>query len=93
MQILGSAILDITTFGSDEWMRYEPFRPEVIKFLRAEKNLTQKALSEQAGIPLDTIKKIESGAYKPSLETLEALGRFFNLFLYAEWKKEEGPGG
>ncbi len=71
-----------------EQMRYEPFSPEVLKALRAEKGITQKELSENSGIPLITIKKIESGVYKPSIETLMALGKYFNLYLYADWKSE-----
>lgn len=85
--IAKGAMLTHTKFGSVD-MRYEPFRPDVLKALRKEKGITQKDLSEGSGIPLITIKKIESGVYKPSLETLQALGRFFNLFLYAEWEKE-----
>lgn len=85
-----NVMLTHTKYGCVD-MRYEPFRPDVLKILRSEKGITQKVLSEGAGIPLITIKKIESGVYKPSLETLQILGKFFNLYLYAEWEKEESP--
>lgn len=82
------AILDVTEFGSED-MRYEPFRPDVLKGLRAEKGIkTQRDLSEKSGIPLDTIKRIESGQFTPSHETLRQLGKFFDLYFYVEWDEE-----
>lgn len=87
MQALKNAILDETEFGN-EAMRYEPFRPDVLKALRAEKGIkTQKDLAAQSGVPLDTIKRIESGQFKPSYETMLQLGSFFGLYFYVEWEK------
>ena len=88
MQVVKSDILDVTKFGCKS-MRYEPFRPDVLKALRKEHNLTQKMLSEDAGINLNTLKKIEAGNFLPSYETLRVLGRYFNLFFYAEWENDK----
>jgi len=84
-----NAILDETLFGSED-MRYEPFRADVLKALRAEKRInSQRELSELSGVPLDTIKRIESGQFMASHETMRKLGRFFGLFFYAEWQEED----
>ncbi len=48
-----------------------------IKDLRESKGLTQTALSRELGVTANTISRWESGTYKPKLEDLEKLARFF----------------
>lgn len=44
-----------------------------IRRIRAERELSQEALSERAGVPVETISRIENGRLNPSLPTLAAL--------------------
>lgn len=50
-----------------------------LKFLRKQKKITQKQLSEQAGIPLRTIINYENGLRQPNAKSLAALGRYFEV--------------
>jgi transcriptional regulator with XRE-family HTH domain len=48
---------------------------EIIKELRIKKGLTQQQLADECGITLRTIQRIENGEVKPSLHSLNTIGR------------------
>ena len=50
-----------------------------LKVLRKQKKITQKQLSEQAGIPLRTIINYENGLRQPNAKSLAALERYFEV--------------
>lgn len=53
---------------------------EIIKFLRDEKNLTQKELGKILGVNISSIQKYESGAVSNlKMETIRKLSEYFNL--------------
>lgn len=62
---------------------------DIIKFLRNEKNLTQKDLSKILNVNISSIQKYESGAVSNlKMETIRKLSDYFNLspivFIFAE---------
>ncbi|WP_282804720.1 helix-turn-helix domain-containing protein [Clostridium tetani] len=52
-----------------------------IKNLRKAKGLTQKKLSEELGLSLQSIIKYESGEREPNFETLNKMANIFNVEL------------
>ena len=52
-----------------------------VKFLRKEKQITQKEFSIILNMSLDTIKSIETERITPSLETLIKIRNYFNVNL------------
>lgn len=73
-------------------MRIEPFSPDTLRALRKERGIdSQRELAELSGVPESTLKKLEAGMTEPGLGTLLKLGKFFGLFLYADWTKEKPP--
>lgn len=52
-----------------------------IKNLRVKRQLTQTELSEQTGITLRTIQRIENGEVKPSLHSLKVLSKALEVDL------------
>lgn len=54
-----------------------------IKNLRVKRQLTQTELSEQTGITLRTIQRIENGEVKPSLHSLKVLSKALEVDLSA----------
>lgn len=62
---------------------------DIIKFLRNQKNLTQKDLAKILGVNLSSVQKYESGAVNNlKMETIRKLSEYFNLspivFIFAE---------
>ena len=58
-----------------------------LKSRRAELSITQKDLAELSGVALVTIKKLESGKAKPTLETLTKLTDVLGMEIKLEVKK------
>ena len=52
-----------------------------IKDFRIRQGLTQQQLADEAGVTLRTIQRIENGEVKPSLHSLNSLGRVLNADL------------
>jgi transcriptional regulator with XRE-family HTH domain len=52
-----------------------------IKDFRIKQGLTQQQLADEAGVTLRTIQRIENGEVKPSLHSLNSLGRVLNADL------------
>lgn len=52
---------------------------ERLKELRKREKLTQPKLATELGMSLDSIKKMETGKMKPSIETLEKMSDYFNV--------------
>lgn len=48
----------------------------LVKSLRSEQGLTQRALAHEVGYAIDTIRKIEQGRYAPSEELIQQLVKF-----------------
>ncbi len=66
-----------------------------IKVLRAERDMTQEALADRAGVTRNTIISIEKGRYCPSLILAYRIAHVFgvgidDVFSYEEDK--DGPG-
>ncbi|MCR9016771.1 helix-turn-helix domain-containing protein [Aquiflexum gelatinilyticum] len=62
---------------------------EKIKSLRLAKGLTQQELSDQSGISLRTIQRIENGEVKPSLYSLKKLSEVLEVDLVGFFKDSE----
>ncbi|MCU6762173.1 transcriptional repressor DicA [uncultured Roseburia sp.] len=56
---------------------------DMIRKYRKEKGLTQKKLGELCGIADSNIRKYESGAQNPKLETLDKIANAFNIDVWA----------
>ena len=54
-------------------MQFAPRFGLHIRELRRERKLTQEQLAEGSGLSVDAIRRIERGAFSPSLETLRKL--------------------
>jgi len=54
-------------------MHFAPKFGSHIRQLRRERNLTQEQLAEGSGLSVDAVRRIERGAFSPSLETLRKL--------------------
>lgn len=52
-----------------------------IKVARAEKDMTQKALAEAAGISRQTMNAIEKGEYNPTIKLCRKICRILNKSL------------
>ena len=52
-----------------------------IKVARAEKDMTQKALAEAAGISRQTMNAIEKGEYNPTIKLCRRICRILNKSL------------
>ena len=60
-----------------------------LKAARAEKDMTQGALAEAAGVSRQTIISLENGKYNPSILLAHAIARLFStqiedIFLFEE---------
>lgn len=54
---------------------------EHVRKLRRERSLTQEVLAERSELSVDAIRRIERGAFSPSLNTLEKLTRGLEISL------------
>ncbi len=52
-----------------------------VRLLRKGRGQTQEQLAERAGLAADTIRRLESGSFSPSLDTLVKLGAGLRLEL------------
>ncbi len=52
-----------------------------LKTLRLKRNMTQEVLAERSGLAVDSIRRIERGAFSPSLDTLGKLSGGLELSL------------
>jgi transcriptional regulator with XRE-family HTH domain len=52
-----------------------------VRSLRRARGLTQEVLAERSGLSADTIRRLEHGAFSPSLETLRKLCLGLDLML------------
>ena len=52
-----------------------------IRSLRKARGMTQEGLADQCGVAVDTIRRLESGSFSPSLDTLTKVGAGMNLRL------------
>ncbi|HLT40565.1 MAG TPA: helix-turn-helix transcriptional regulator [Enhygromyxa sp.] len=52
-----------------------------VKSLRRARGMTQEVLAERSGLSADTIRRLEHGAFSPSLETLRKLCKGFEMEL------------
>ncbi len=52
-----------------------------IRALREARHLTQEALAERSDLSVDAIRRIERGAFSPSLNTLEGLAKGLSVSL------------
>lgn len=52
---------------------------KILKELRLERNLTQKALAHQLGVVNQTISFWETGQREPDMDMLTDISKFFNI--------------
>lgn len=50
-----------------------------VKFERLKRNLTQEKLAEFAGISVNSVSMIERGITSPTLQTVKALSKAFDI--------------
>ena len=62
-------------------MEFKKDFKNLLKKLRTEKRLTQKALADKIDIPVSMISKYEQGTNKPSFSYLSKICRFFEVEL------------
>lgn len=53
--------------------------------------ISQEALAKELRTTANTVSRWETGTYKPSIEDLEKLSRFFNVSILTFFPKEEEP--
>jgi transcriptional regulator with XRE-family HTH domain len=53
------------------------------------KGLSQEALAKELGVATNTVSRWETGTYKPSIEDLEQLARFFGVSILEFFPKED----
>lgn len=53
--------------------------------------ISQEALAKEMNTAANTISRWETGTYKPNLEDLDALSRFFNVSILEFFPKDEKP--
>ena len=77
-----------------EWDVLEPEFTIVQAIINARKNagLTQKQLSERAGIAQSDISKLETGDCNPSLKTLKRLASAMDMTLRVEFTRRPREG-
>ena len=61
-----------------------------LKQLRVERTMTQEALAEASGLAVDTIRRIERGAFSPSLETLSRLTTALDISMSTLFNRVQG---
>lgn len=61
-----------------------------LKQLRVARDMTQEALAEASGLAVDTIRRIERGAFSPSLETLSRLTTALEISLTTLFLRVQG---
>lgn len=54
------------------------------------KGISQEALARGVGVQTNTVSRWETGTYKPSIEDLERLARFFGVSILEFFPKQEG---
>ena len=69
----------IIIFGLVVIMDFKKDFKDLLKKLRTEKGLTQKALADKIGIPVSMISKYEQGTNKPSNPYLYRICNFFEI--------------
>jgi transcriptional regulator with XRE-family HTH domain len=55
------------------------------------KGLSQEALAKELGVATNTVSRWETGTYKPAIDDLEGLARFFGVSILEFFPKEESP--
>ena len=63
-----------------------------VRSLRRARGLTQESLAEKCGVAVDTVRRLESGSFSPSLDTLTKIGIGMNLWLSTMFKSCELGG-
>lgn len=61
-----------------------------IRDLRKARSLTQEALAERASLSVDAVRRIERGAFSPSLETVRKLALGLDVTLQTLFQGLEG---
>ena len=61
-----------------------------IKYLRNQKNLTQKELAEKMNVTFQTISKWESDTNEPDIESIRMLSKIFDCSLDYLFDNEKG---
>lgn len=67
---------------------------ERIRYLRTSyggKGLSQEALAKEVGTTANTISRWETATYRPAIEDLERLARFFGVSILTFFPPEEAP--
>lgn len=61
-----------------------------IKELRQKAGLSQEALAKEITVAANTVSRWETAAYKPAIEDLEKMARFFDVPISAFLPSDEG---
>jgi transcriptional regulator with XRE-family HTH domain len=64
-----------------------------VRTLRLARSLTQESLAERADLSVDAIRRIERGAFSPSLETLGKLSSWLQVSLHTLFEQMEPKRG
>lgn len=63
---------------------------EVLRALRRERKLSQQALADRSDLAVDTVRRVESGTFSPSLETLSRLALGLEISLATLFNRLDG---
>ncbi|HEY3412783.1 MAG TPA: helix-turn-helix domain-containing protein [Armatimonadota bacterium] len=62
-----------------------------IRALRTARGLSQEALAKSLAVATNTVSRWETGAYRPSIEDLDKLARFFRVSVLEFFPQEDQP--
>ncbi len=74
-----------------ELLEYVAARIRDLRTTYGDEGVSQEALAKAIGTTANTISRWETGTYKPSLEDLEKLSRFFGVSILTFFPPEEEP--
>jgi transcriptional regulator with XRE-family HTH domain len=72
-----------------ELIRYVGERIKELRARYGSEGISQEALASALGITANTISRWETGTYKPSLDDLDKLSRFFGISMLAFFPPEK----
>ena len=64
---------------------------ELRQAYNAGEGISQEALANALGVTANTVSRWETGVYKPKLEDLDALSRFFGVSILEFFPREDVP--
>jgi transcriptional regulator with XRE-family HTH domain len=74
-----------------ELLEYIAAQIRVLRESYGDEGLSQEALAKAVGTSANTISRWETGTYKPAIEDLDKLAKFFGVSILRFFPKEDEP--